>query len=97
MSPVSKVRRDTNSTHPQPKKSAAAKEADRRQYRRKGILIRAGQVLMVAAALLALEHVAAHLSAFGQQQPPLLIDLLAGWPLAAVLFMIGAILAGQRR
>ena len=97
MSPVSKVRRDTNSPHPQPKKTAAVQEAERRQYRRKGILIRAGQILMVAAALLALEHVAAHLGAFGQQQPPLLIDLLAGWPLAAVLFMIGAMLAGQRR
>lgn len=97
MSPVSKVRRDTNAAHPQPKKTAAAKEAERRQYRRKGILIRAGQVLMVAAVLLALEHVAAHLGAFGAQQPPLLIDLLAGWPLAGVLFMIGAILAGQRR
>jgi len=97
MSPVSKVRRDTNPPHPQPKKPAAAKEAERRRYRRKGILIRAGQVLMVAAALLALEHVAAHLGAFGQQQPPLLIDLIAGWPLAAVLFMIGAMLAGQRR
>lgn len=96
MSPVSKVRRDTNAGHPQPKKTAAVKEAERRQYRRKGILIRAGQVVMVAAALLALEHVAAHLGAFGGQ-PPLLIDLVAGWPLAGVLFMIGAMLAGQRR
>ncbi len=97
MSPVSKVRRDTKSPHPEPKKSPAANEAARRQYRRKRILVRAGQILMIAAVLLALEHVAAHLGAFGSQQPPLLIDLLAGWPLAGVLFIIGAILAGQRR
>ena len=97
MSPVSKVRRDKDSPHIQPKKSAAVLEAERRQYRRKRVLIRAGQVLMVAAVLLALEHVAAHLGAFGGQQPPLLIDLLAGWPLAGVLFIIGAMLAGQRR
>ena len=97
MSPVSKVRRETKSSHPLPKKSAAEKDAARRHYRRKRILVRVGQVLMIAAALLALEHVAAHLGAFGSQQPPLLIDLLAGWPLAGVLFIIGAIFAGQRR
>lgn len=96
MSPVSRVRRDTSSTQMQPKKSAAAKEAERRRYRRKHVLIRAGQVLMLVGALLALQHAAAHLGAFGQQ-PSQLIDLLAGWPLAAVLFMIGGMLAGQRR
>lgn len=96
MSPVSKVRRDTRSPNPQPKKSAAMKETERLRYRRKRVLIRAGQVLMLVGALLAVEHVAAHLGAFGQQSPSLLIDLLAGWPLAAVLFMIGAMLAGQR-
>jgi hypothetical protein len=52
---------------------------------------------MVAAALLALEHAVAHLGAFGGKQPPVLIDLLAGWPLSGVLFIVGAILAGQRR
>lgn len=97
MSPVSKVRRDPDSPHPRPQNSAAAKEAARRQYRRARVLVRVGQALMVAAALLALEHVAAHLGALGGQQPPLLIDLVAGWPLAGVLFIIGAILAGQRR
>jgi len=94
---VSKVRRGPDSPHPRPEKSAAAKEAARRQYRRKRILVRAGQVLMVVGVLLALEHAAAHLGIFGGQQPPLLIDLLLGWPLAAVLVMIGAILAGQRQ
>jgi hypothetical protein len=97
MSPVSKVRRDTHPRHPEPKKSAAAVEAARRQYRRKRVLFRTGQVLMIAAVLLALEHVAAHLGAFGSQQPPLLIDLVAGWPLAGVLLIMGAMLAGQRR
>lgn len=52
---------------------------------------------MVAAVLLALEHAAAHLGVFGAQQPPVLIDLVAGWPLAGVVFIIGIVLAGQRK
>lgn len=97
MSPVSKVRRTPDSPRPQPPKSAVAKEAARRQHRRKRMLVRAGQVLMVVGVLLALEHVAAHLGIFGGQQPPLLIDLLLGWPLAGVLVILGALLAGQRQ
>jgi hypothetical protein len=53
-------------------------------------------VLIVLGVLLALEHAAAHLDVFGPRQPPLVIDLVAGWPLAAVLVLAGAITAGQR-
>lgn len=67
-----------------------------RLYRRHRLLVRSGIALMVLGGLLALQHAAAHLGAFGAAQPPLLIDMLAGWPLAAVLFIIGLLLAGRR-
>jgi hypothetical protein len=51
---------------------------------------------MVVAVVLALEHVGAHLGAFGGQ-PSVAVDLVAGWPLAGLLFIVGAMFAGQRR
>ena len=77
--------------------------ADRRReeramklYRRHRILVRIGMVLMVVGVLLAVQHAAAHLGAFGAAQPPLLIDMVAGWPLAVVLVIVGVVLAGRR-
>ncbi len=96
MSPVSRVRRQSPAPHSLPSNSAAVQEATRRRHRRKRRMIRIGQVIMVLAVLLALEHVGAHLGAFGGQ-PSLVIDLIAGWPLAALVFIIGAMFAGQRR
>jgi hypothetical protein len=96
MSPVSRVRRPTPAPQSLPSNSATTQEVTRQRYRRKRRLIRIGQVIMVAAALLALEHVGAHLGAFGGQ-PSILIDLIAGWPLAGLLFIFGAMFAGQRR
>lgn len=96
MSPVSKVRRPSRPSQPRPDKSPAAKEAARRRYRRKLIMIRVGVIFMIAAVLLAAEHAAAHLGAFGGE-PSNLVDLTAGWPLAAVIFLVGVIMAGQRK
>lgn len=48
---------------------------------------------MVAAVLLALEHAGAHLAA----APSGLVDLVAGWPLAALIFIARGALAGARR
>ena len=96
MSPVSKVRKRSRPTESQPDKSPAAREAARRRYRRKLIIIRAGVVLMIAGVLLAAEHAAAHLGAFGGE-PSNVVDLTAGWPLAAVIFLVGVVMAGQRR
>ena len=97
MSPVSKVRRDRDGPQRPQATSAAAREVARRKARREWMLLRVGQVLMAIAVLIALEHAAAHLGAFGKQQPNALVDLLAGWPLAGLLFIVGAVLAGQRR
>lgn len=64
------------------------------EYRRKRRIIRTGQVLMVLGVVVAVVHVLAHLGMFGGQ-PSGLVDLLAGYPMAAVLVMVGAIAAGQ--
>ena len=74
---------------------AERKAVERRAARkRKRRLIRTGQVLLVLAALMALTHVLMHQQAFGGQ-PSGLVDLLAGYPMASVLGLAGAVLAGQ--
>lgn len=96
MSPVSKVRRKAkpvNVTVP----ATAEKARAYRDYRRRERLRKIGFVLIVLGIALALEHAAAHLGAFGRAQPSALIDLTLGWPLAAVIVIVGMIMAGQRR
>lgn len=90
-------------THAKATRLSAKTLADRRReerrarlYRRHRILVRSGIALMIIGAVLALEHAAAHLGAFGQAQPPLFIDMVAGWPMAVVLVVIGVVLAGRR-
>lgn len=66
-----------------------------RKHRR---LVRTGQVLLVAGAVVAIIHWLAHLEIFSPgQQPPGWLDLVAGYPTAAVLFISGAMLAGRHR
>ena len=96
MSPVSKVRRKANPT-PVTVSAAAKRAQTYRDYRRRERLRKLGFVLIALGVALALEHAAAHLGAFGRAQPSALIDLTLGWPLAAVIVIIGMILAGQRR
>lgn len=57
-------------------------------------MIRTGQVLMVVGAAVGLIHLFAHLGVFGGQ-PPGIVDLVAGYPVAGLLFLAGAIAAGQ--
>lgn len=66
----------------------------RRRYLRKRRLIRIGITLMVVGGLMAVTHWFSHLGAFGGQ-PPGIVDLIAGYPMAALLFLTGAITAGQ--
>ncbi len=73
------------------------KAAERRQrYRRRRRILHAGQTLMAVGVLVALVHLLAHWGAFGGQ-PSSLVDLVAGYPAGAVLFLTGAIAAGQRQ
>lgn len=96
VSPVSKVRRKDKPIVATV--SAAEKQRrDYRDYRRRERLRKLGFALIVVGVAIALEHAAAHLGAFGSQQPSALIDLTLGWPLAAVIVIVGMILAGQRR
>lgn len=75
--------------------SAEHRDAERlRAYRRKRRLVRIGQVLMAIGVVIAVVHWLAHIGTFGGQ-PSGLTDLLVGYPAAAVVFVVGAILAGQ--
>ncbi len=68
----------------------------RRKWRRHHRFLRAGQVLMIIGALLAIVHWLTHLEAFGAGQPPGWLDLTAGYPTATVFIVAGAVLAGKK-
>ena len=72
-------------------KPAADSESHYRRHRR---LVRIGQVLMAAGALVAISHWIAHLAATGQG-PSITEDIFVGYPTGGVLILIGAILAGR--
>lgn len=78
------------------KKAPPAYDAERswRLHRR---LVRLGQALMLAGAVVALTHWFAHLEAFGPGQPPGWLDLVAGYPTGGALIVFGAVLAGRKR
>ncbi|MDT3442871.1 hypothetical protein [Pseudofrankia sp. BMG5.37] len=77
--------------------AAERKATERRaRYRRRRRIIRAGQVLMAVGAVVALAHPLARWEVFGGQ-PSGLVDLVAGYPIAAALFFAGAVAAGQRQ
>ena len=63
----------------------------RSEYARHRRRVRVGQVLLGAAAFMAAVHLVAHLTS----SPSGTVDLLAGYPMAAVLFLVGAVLAGR--
>ena len=74
----------------------AMADGDRRRAagRRRRRLVRAGHALMAAGAVILVTHWLGHLGAFGAQ-PSSLADLLVGYPAGAVVFLLGAVLAGQ--
>ncbi|MBE4720105.1 hypothetical protein [Pseudarthrobacter sp. AB1] len=73
-----------------PKKAAGAES----RYRRHRRLVRIGQALMAAGALVAISHWIAHLAATGQG-PSLTEDIFIGYPTGGLLILIGAVLAGR--
>jgi len=92
MSPKSRVRKK-DPVPPRP--AAPGKDEPYRAYRRRRLLIRVGGVLMVGAVAMAVVHIVDHFGAFGTAQPAGLTDLLFGWPMSAVIFLIGGVMAGQ--
>lgn len=64
------------------------------RYRRHRRLVRLGQVLMAAGALVAISHWIAHLAPSGQG-PSITADIFIGYPTGGVLILIGAVIAGR--
>jgi hypothetical protein len=71
-------------------KQAATPESRYRRHRR---LVRIGQALMAAGALVAISHWIAHLPA--GQGPSIIEDILIGYPTGALLILMGAVIAGR--
>lgn len=67
------------------------KTALRPEYRRRRRRIRIGIALMTLGAAIAAVHLGWHVAA----SPPGIVDIVAGYPAGAVIFIIGAIIAGQ--
>lgn len=73
---------------PKPPRDSAA------NYRRHRRIVRLGQAIMAAGALVAISHWIAHLQP-PEQGPGITEDIFIGYPTGALLFLIGAILAGR--
>lgn len=86
--------RRQHETAPHLTAAEARQEARRAQLIRQRKLIRRGQVLMGVGGLVGLMHLLTHFEVFGGQ-PSGLVDLLVGYPMAGLLLVGGAILAGQ--
>jgi hypothetical protein len=80
------------STHAEIEKTP---EQLRAAYRRKRRFRVIGWSVMSVRAAVALQHWLAHLGAFGAQ-PPGWIDLAAGYPMAGLLILAGAITVSQK-
>ena len=55
-----------------------------------------GFILMAVGVVMALVHIGAHLGNFSLLPTVGLQDLLIGWPMAGVLFIIGGVFASRR-
>ncbi|PZU35981.1 MAG: hypothetical protein DI573_14555 [Microbacterium sp.] len=78
-----------------PRREPAPEELQKR-YRRRRIYLRTGQVIMIGGAAVGIIHWLAHLEAFGPAQPEGWVDLVAGYPAAALLVIVGAVVASRK-
>ncbi|WP_454852364.1 hypothetical protein [Promicromonospora soli] len=76
------------------KKNEKLSEDPFKSYRRHRRLVRVGQVLMAAGALVVISHWIAHLEPYGRV-PSIAEDIFIGYPTGALLILIGAIQAGR--
>lgn len=65
-------------------------------YTRRRVNLRVGQIIMIIGAGMGVVHWLTHLEAFGPEQPPLLLDLLVGYPMAALLLILGGVVASRK-
>ncbi len=78
---------------PRPERS---REEMQSRYRRRRLFLRAGQAVMLIGGAVAIVHWLAHLEAFGPAQPEGWIDLVAGYPMAMLLLILGASLSSRK-
>ena len=74
-------------THREPR-NGSDRFAEYRSHRRK---VRAGQALMAVGLVVAAVHMFQHLAS----SPSGMVDLVAGYPMAGAIFLVGAVLAGR--
>ena len=67
-----------------------------RKWRRRRLYLRTGQAIMIAGGLILTVHWLTHIEVFGAQQPPLIVDFLAGYPAGFLVFIFGAIVASRK-
>ncbi|WP_440711704.1 hypothetical protein [Herbiconiux sp. YIM B11900] len=71
-------------------------EAARRNYLRRRRFKIIGLTIVGAGALVVVVHWLTHIEAFGPTQPPLFLDLVAGYPMGVVLLLAGGLVAGRK-
>jgi nitrate reductase gamma subunit len=76
--------------------AAGTPDDSQRKYRRRQRYLRIGQALIAIGFVVAFIHWLAHLEAFGPAQPEGWIDLIAGYPMGALLIIAGAILMSRK-
>jgi hypothetical protein len=64
--------------------------------RRRRLFLRSGQLLMVAGVLIAVAHWLGHLDPVTAAHPPVWVELLVNYPVAAVVVIIGANLSSHK-
>ena len=75
-----------------PKRSEPRNGPDRfQEYRSHRRKVRAGQALMAVGIVIAAVHALQHLAT----SPSGFVDLVAGYPAAGLIFLVGAVLAGR--
>jgi hypothetical protein len=77
-------------------KPKALKTDGDRKWRRRQIFLRTGQAIMVVGGGVLVVHWLTHIEAFGPQQPPLFVDMVAGYPAGFLVFIVGAIVASRK-
>jgi hypothetical protein len=77
-----------------PRKGAGKGQDPSAEYRRHRRIVRLGQAVMAVGVVVGLVHLVAHWGTFGGD-PSGTVDLLAGYPMAAVLLIAGGVAAGR--
>ncbi|MCI4658442.1 hypothetical protein [Cryobacterium zhongshanensis] len=75
---------------------SAAPDASARLKRQRRLFLRSGQLLMIVGVLIAVAHWLGHLDPVTATHPPVWVELLVNYPVAAVVVIIGANLSSHK-